>query len=239
MKIDYAVVSCDENLLYSEFWEPVKKLWFNLIGITPLLVKISNNNDVYEFDDCIIHNIKKIEGVDTGFQSQIARMYVTKYYEEKICLTSDIDMLPLSKKYFTDDIKEFDGDSLIIFSSDAYQGVERYPICYNAAKGKLFNEIMNFEDTFELYCQKLNKMGLGWDTDELYFGNKVNTFTNQNKIIKLNREWEYGRAKKRIDRAFWNYNIEQLKSQNYIDSHSLRPYSKYKSEIDKIIDYLI
>jgi hypothetical protein len=148
-------------------------------------------------------------------------------------------MLPLSKKYFTDDIKEFDGDSLIIFSSDAYQGVERYPICYNAAKGKLFNEIMNFEDTFELYCQKLNKMGLGWDTDELYFGNKVNTFTNQNKIIKLNREWEYGRAKKRIDRAFWNYNIEQLKSQNYIDSHSLRPYSKYKSEIDKIIDYLI
>jgi hypothetical protein len=239
MKIDYAVVSCDENLLYSEFWEPVKKLWFNLIGITPLLVKISNNNDVYEFDDCIIHNIKKIEGVDTGFQSQIARMYVTKYYEEKICLTSDIDMLPLSKKYFTDDIKEFDGDSLIIFSSDAYQGVERYPICYNAAKGKLFNEIMNFEDTFELYCQKLNKMGLGWDADELYFGNKVNTFTNQNKIIKLNREWEYGRAKKRIDRAFWNYNIEQLKSQNYIDSHSLRPYSKYKSEIDKIIDYLI
>lgn len=59
MKIDYAIVSCDENPFYSDFWEPVKKLWTKLIGVKPLLVKISNNNNVYEFDDHIIHNIKK------------------------------------------------------------------------------------------------------------------------------------------------------------------------------------
>lgn len=239
MKIDYVIVSTDNNPIYSEFWEPVKKLWFNLIGIKPLLVKISDNNDVYESDDCIIHNIKKIENIDTGLQSQIARMYVTKYYEDKVCLTSDIDMLPLSKKYFTNDITEFDSDSLIIFSSDAYQGVERYPICYNAAKGKLFNEIMNFEDNFELYCQKLHKMGLGWDTDELYFGNKVNTFTNQNKIIKLNRGWGLTTANNRIDRSNWSYDVKMLQNGEYIDSHSLRPYTKYKSEIDKIVNYLV
>ena len=239
MKIDYVIVSTDNNPLYSEFWEPVKKLWFNLIGIKPLLVKISDNNDVYESDDCIICNIKKVEGIDTGFQSQIARMYVTKYYEDKVCLTSDIDMLPLSKKYFTDNITEFDSDSLIIFSSDAYQGVERYPICYNAAKGKLFNEIMNFEDSFELYCQKLHKMGLGWDTDELYFGNKVNTFTNQNKIIKLNRGWDLTTANNRIDRSNWLYDVKMLQNGEYIDSHSLRPYTNYKSEINKIVNYLV
>jgi hypothetical protein len=239
MKIDYVIVSTDNNPLYSEFWEPVKKLWFKLIGIKPLLVKISDNNDVYESDDCVIRNIKKVEGIDTGFQSQIARMYVTKYYEDKVCLTSDIDMLPLSKKYFTDDITEFDSDSLIIFSSDAYQGVERYPICYNAAKGKLFNEIMNFEDSFELYCQKLHKMGLGWDTDELYFGNKVNTFTNQNKIIKLNRGWNLTTANNRIDRSNWLYDVKMLQNGEYIDSHSLRPYTKYKSKIDKIVNYLV
>jgi hypothetical protein len=239
MKIDYVIVSTDDNSLYSEFWEPVKKLWFNLVGIKPLLVKISDNNDVVEYDDCVIHNFKKIDGINTGFQSQIARMYVTKFYQNSVCLTSDIDMLPLCKNYFVNDIEDIDNDNLVIFSSDAYQGVVRYPICYNAAKGKVFNDIMKFEDTFEEYCIKLNDMGLGWDTDELYFGKMVNLYENQSIITKLNRGWEYGRAKKRIDRVYWTYDENELKSQNYVDSHSLRPYSRYKNEIDKLINFLI
>ena len=100
MKIDYVIVSTDDNKLYSDFWEPVKNLWFNLVGIKPLLVKITDNDDVVEYDDCIIHNFKKIDGINTGFQSQIARMYVTRYYQNSVCLTSDIDMLPLCKKLF-------------------------------------------------------------------------------------------------------------------------------------------
>lgn len=182
---------------------------------------------------------KKIENIDTGFQSQIARMYVTKYYEEKICLTSDIDMLPLSKKYFTETIEKYNNDNLIIFSSDAYQNVNRYPICYNVAKGGVFNEIMSFENTFEEYCQKLHKFGLGWDTDELYFGQKVNTFINQDKIVKLKRGWNPTSAKNRIDRSNWSYDVKMLQNGEYIDSHSLRPYEEHKNEIDKIIDYLI
>lgn len=239
MKIDYVIVSTDDNPLYSEFWEPVKTLWFNLVGIKPLLVKISDNDDVVEYDDSIIHNFKKIDGINTGFQSQIARMYVTKYYQNNVCLTSDIDMLPLSKNYFVKDIETIDNDNLVIFSSDAYQGVVRYPICYNAAKGSVFNHIMKFEDTFEEYCIKLNNMGLGWDTDELDFGKMVDSYENQSIITKLNRGWEYGRAKKRIDRVYWTYDENELKSENYVDCHSLRPYPRHKNEIDKLINFLI
>jgi hypothetical protein len=148
-------------------------------------------------------------------------------------------MLPLCKNYFVKDIETINNDNLVIFSSDAYQGVVRYPICYNAAKGKVFNDIMKFEDTFEEYCIKLNDMGFGWDTDELYFGKMVNLYENQSIITKLNRGWEYGRAKKRIDRVYWTYDENELKTQNYVDSHSLRPYSKYKNEIDKLINFLI
>ena len=45
--------------------------------------------------------------------------------------------------------------------------------------------------------------------------------------------------KKRIDRVYWTYDENELKSQNYVDSHSLRPYSRYKNEIDKLINFLI
>lgn len=239
MKIDYVIVSTDDNKLYSDFWEPVKNLWFNLVGIKPLLVKISDNDNVVEYDNCIIHNFKKIDNINTGFQSQIARMYVTRYYQNSVCLTSDIDMLPLCKNYFVKDIENVDNDNLVIFSSDAYQGISRYPICYNAAKGKTFNDIMKFEDTFTEYCIKLYNMGLGWDTDELFFGKMVDSYENQSIITKLNRGWEYGRAKERIDRVYWVYDENKLKSQKYIDSHSLRPYSRYKNEIDKIINHLV
>lgn len=81
--------------------------------------------------------------------------------------------------------------------------------------------------------------GLGWDTDELYFGKMVDSYQNQSIITKLNRGWEYGRAKKRIDRVNWVYDKNELKSKNYIDSHSLRPYFKYKKEIDSLIKTLI
>lgn len=239
MKIDYVIVSCDDNPTYFDFWDVVKKLWFELVGIKPILVHITDNDEIVNYGDYIIHNIKSVEGVDTGFQSQVARMYVTKFYKNYVCLTSDIDMLPLSKNYYTSDITEYDDNSLLIFSSDAYSNINRYPICYNAAKGSLFDEILGLDDTFEKYVKKLLSLNWGWDTDELFFGMKVNQYPNQNKIIKLNRRWFDGVASKRIDRCKWVYNIDDLRNHNYIDSHSLRPYLKYKQQIDLIVNSLI
>lgn len=239
MTIDYAIVSTDQNQMYKDFWPIVKNLWINLIGIKPILVEISNCNEIIDQGDCIIHKFKEIDGINTGFQSQIARMYVTKFYQDKVCITSDIDMLPLSKHYFTNNIDEYNNEQLIIFSSDAYDNTNRYPICYNAAKGKLFNDIMKFEDTFEEYCKKLLLFNWGWDTDELYFGKMVNEYKDQNKIIKLKRGWNNGVAINRIDRSNWFYDIINLTNKIYIDSHSLRPYSVYNQEIDKIVNFIL
>jgi hypothetical protein len=116
MKIDYAIVSTDGNTLYDGFWDLIKPIWSKHIGIKPILVKISDKDLITDNGDHIIHKIKRINGIDTGFQSQISRMYVTKFYEEKICLTSDIDMIPLSKNYFNEDIDQYDQESLLIFT---------------------------------------------------------------------------------------------------------------------------
>jgi hypothetical protein len=239
MKIDYVIVSCDDNELYSDFWEVTKKLWNNIINIKPILVKITDNDTITEYDDCIIHNIKKVDNIDTGLQSQIARMFVTKYYPNNVCLTSDIDMLPLSKSYFTNNVENYDDDKLIIFSSDAYTNTNRYPICYNAAKGELFNEILNLNVTFEQYCNRLIEFNWGWDTDELYFGKMVNQYLNQDKVVKLKRGWVNGMAINRIDRVLWMYNLDQLKQQGYFDSHSLRPYKQYQKEIDFLVSQIL
>jgi hypothetical protein len=236
MKIDYAIVSSDSNPMYIDFWPVVRNLW-NRLGIKPILALISDKNFITDNGDHIIHEIKSIDGVNTGFQSQISRMYITKFYMNNVCITSDIDMFPLSKEYFSEVVNDIPDDSLAILSSDAYNTV-RYPICYNVASGQTFDNILKIDTSFQDYCTKLLKFDQGWDTDELYFGKCVSEFKDKSKIFFLNRGWTNGIANGRIDRSRWSYNDSLLKSGLYIDSHSLRPYSIYKNEIQKIINIL-
>ena len=118
---------------------------------------------------------------------------------------------------------------------EAYPNKVRYPICYNVGKGSTFNEILGLDCSFEDYVNRLLKFDWGWDTDELYFGEKINNFENQKRIVKLKRGWYQGRALNRVDRVVWNYEDNKLKNGEYYDCHSIRPYSKYKTEIDRLI----
>jgi hypothetical protein len=237
MKIDYAIVASDGNSIYLDFWPIVRDLWIKLIKIKPILVLISDKDLVTNNGDHIIHEVKSVDSHSTAFQSQVVRMYITKYYSDSVCITSDIDMLPLSHEYFNNITNEFNDNSLAILSSDAYQSV-RYPLCYNVAKGYTFNEILDLNCDFDEYCDRLSRYEQGWATDELYFGKCVNEFSDKSRICLLNRGWQKGMAINRIDRAYWRYDDTLLKNGHYIDSHSLRPYSIYKKEVDKLINNL-
>ena len=238
MKIDYVILSTDSNPLYYEFWDVMKKIWIEHIGIKPILVRLSDKDEIIDNNNHIIHNLKSVQSIDTGFQSQICRMFVTKFYPNKTCLISDIDMLPINIDYFNNTTKQFDENSMVIFSSDAYAGSVRYPMCYNAAKGGVFSEILSLDDyNFESYVNKLVGRNEGWDTDELYFSECVNTYQGNIKIVKLNRGWISGHAVKRIDRTSWVYDREQIHT--YIDSHLIRPYSSYSKEINELISLIL
>lgn len=227
-----AIVSSDNNPMYLDFWEVVRDMWIR-IGIKPLLVHICDKDEIIENNDFIIHKVKKIENVDTGFQSQIIRMYISKYYKNNILITSDIDMIPLSKTYFHSFDNLISENNILLLSSDAYPHINRrFPICYNIAYGKIFSDIIENDVSFSDYTKRLLSMNKGWDTDELYFGEKIYQFNGNIKY--LNRGWTYGRAINRIDRVFWNY--DENEKDKYIDCHSLRPYSKYINEIKKLIN---
>lgn len=243
MKIDYAILSTNEKPLYKDFWPVVKPVWINYIKIKPILIEITDVDEVNDHGDWIIFKIKKIEGIDTGLQSQIARIWITKFYQNEVCLISDIDMLPMNEDYFKKNVEDVDEDSLVIYSADAYpEPKKRFPMCYNAAKGKTFSEILELDKftSFEDFCRQLEKRGEGWNTDELFFGEKIYSYHNQNKIVKLKRGWDSGIANLRVDRIRWNHEpYDSKKVKEYIDSHLLRPYSTYKIKIDKLIEELM
>lgn len=211
-----AIFSSDDNRDYSEFAPLVSAMWETL-GFEPFYAKIGTEQ------------FPLIGGVESSLQSQIVRLYAPKLFPDRIILTTDIDMLPFDQNYFWSKLpKEY--NEISIYSSDAHDG-KRYPMCYLSAYGKTFSEISlnNIDETWEEFVLRLNSLNLGWNTDELYITKRIDS--SSVKVNNYNREWEYGRAKNRLDRVCW-----QIEDIDYIDAHCPRPYSKHKDEIDSLQD---
>jgi hypothetical protein len=233
MKIDKIIFACDDNPLYKDFWAITSEICYKKLGVTPVLFHITDENtDFYEDTYGIVKKVKRVDGVNTGFQSQIIRMFGCKYFMDEVCLTSDIDMLMFNKEYFLNQIEVYDNDSFIIYSSDAYGNKQhRYPICYNASLGKNFVKILKCDCDFLEYTKRLKKYRYDWSCDEFYFTEMIKK-SGFEKIIKLNRGWVDNRAVNRIDRVKWEWSEEQIGE--YIDCHSIRPYIENKEEIEKL-----
>ena len=61
MKIDKVIFSVDDNPLYEGFWEIQSKICSEILGITPVLFKITDNDtDFYEDKYGLIKHINKI-----------------------------------------------------------------------------------------------------------------------------------------------------------------------------------
>ena len=253
MKLEKIIFSTDDNPEYSGFWKINSEICKKKLGITPVLFKIGETeSDFYEDEFGIIKEVKAIEGLDTGFQAQIYRMYGTKYFTNEIVMTSDIDMLLLNRDYVNSQIDLISDCDLVIFNSDSYDnsrpecagiysGPDRYPICYVVGKGSTFNQIINTDVDFNEYCDRLLRLDLNWDTDEIYFGRCVNS-QNKIKVHKLIRGYSSNFfCPNRIEkRDFYNsviFSIDLEKKINldsFIDCHCARPYSQYKVAIDNI-----
>jgi hypothetical protein len=239
MKIKYAIHSCDSNPMYYEFWPLVSKVWKELLDIEPILIFVGDEipKEVAECEYGKVIQFTPIKDIPTATQSQFIRLWYTQKFPNDVVITSDIDMFPLSKNYFKYQISKIPDDKFIFFSFNGRDG--EYNICYNAATGNTFKEVLELDDTFEnILLKAINEMDKGghnkWFLDEYYLTEKLNEYKGD-KYIKLSTRNSIGR----IDRAFWTYKPGELKLGMYVDCHSLRPYPKYKFEIDKLLNELL
>jgi hypothetical protein len=222
-KIDYVIISSNDDPLYKDFYPIVAKRWMQL-GIKTYYINITDRDEIIENEFGIIHKIKSLDFVSSGFQSQVVRVFASKFFEGNM-LTSDIDMLPINGDYYIQYNSELTDDNVIAFT-----GLHPYyPMCYVLSHSSNFRKYLEIENlNFEEYCKMLiSKYGDKWNTDEHFMFDQFQK--NLDKIILKNRD-----LSKRIDRSFWTYDVRLLKSGYYIDSHMLRPYQQYKKHIDEL-----
>lgn len=272
MKIEKVIVSCDDSH-YQYFWPVIAQVCKKVLHITPVLFMIGDeDSDFFHDGNGLVKYVKKIEEIPTSTQGQILRLYGTSFFPDETCLISDIDMMLLSRKYFIDDLKQFSDDSYVILTSDGYD-LEReecknlfdfqvYPICYHAAKGKIFTEILEIGETFEDFANKVVNLKLKnkkeWYSDEIYLSSMINSKYDKYEFHKLIRGYKEnfyvpdriekynfpvdfrGNEEMRLTNLrLGDYDKEKLLNDYYIDCHCVRPYGWYDKEIWEVANTVI
>jgi hypothetical protein len=217
MKIDKMIFSCDGP--YYFFWKYNSEIVKRLLGITPVLFFLTEKEetDFYEDEFGIVKKVKVDPNSPSKFQSQNYRMYGTRYFPDEVCLIGDIDMFLFNKKWLDYNVQDIDNQDLVLLNGDAYPNEKkpRYPMCYIGAKGNNFNKILNTDRSFEEYSKELFSRNQRWDTDELYFSEKLHENHHNVKfyVKKRNYSSNYfapGRIEKYMFEKPENINIFKL-----------------------------
>ena len=237
---------------YLDFWPIVSKIWKVKFDIHPVLVLIQDDPSVTASEEygTVIYQ-KPIEGVPLNIQAQCCRYFFPRTEPNTTWMTSDIDMLPISKSYFIDNIASIPDDKFINLNAHT---IAANPACYNVAKGNTFIEVLKLADTFEDFLKQTewwrrgeqhrpdqNLVCSNWCTDEQYSNEMIRTYydtVDNTKFINPTRPGGY--CARRVDRIAWNnWRPEQVIDEYLLDAHSIRPYADNKQQIDRLVRLIL
>jgi len=110
MKIRYALINCNTAPSYLGYWPAVARAWRKL-GITPVLFFIRDSEGVSPPPaDGIVHAMEPLPDVEIAVQYTWARFWGAQWYPDDVVLTSDMDVIPLSRDYFVRQFEDIPDD---------------------------------------------------------------------------------------------------------------------------------
>ena len=240
MKIDKVLHASDDNKTYLDFWPVVSKLWAEVFRIKPVLLYFGDK----DVDDTYGEIIRLKGKHENHLNTLCSRYWFPSTEPETTFMISDIDMLPMSKFFFIDQIKDIDSEKYVHLSGH----FRPIPSCYHIAKGKNFKDVLGISGGLDDYIDANIRNHAGgthgvfdnqfkhWGTDEHYGTSKIEPLlkTSPDKFVILNRE----PIVNRLDRSNWSYSEEGILQNKYYDCHSIRPYLDHKQEIDKVVELI-
>ena len=267
MKISTVLTAVNNEILYIDFIPNFIKHWSYLfpdINIKIILIgeKIPEEYIIYQ-DNIVLFN--SIPNIPSAFQAMCIRnLYPALLKSDGGIIITDIDMMPMNRKYYEQSIKNFDNDKFIVYR-DVLIDINEYPMCYNIATSIIWSKIFNIKNIenlietmniwYEISNYKIDNPYLKGihNFDQKILFTKLQEFNNEtNNLIVLNDEICNYRRLDRLNTYNKNHsfvydliNINDLeleldiKNLTYHDYHSLRPYKEYKIINDKVLNILM
>lgn len=233
LELKRVILATNNNPDYIQFWPIVAPLW-SAMGIQPTLALIAEEG--CEIDTTLgdVIRFSPLAGIPESLQAQVIRLFLPALFPEDGCIVSDIDMLPVSRSFFIDSAAPCPDQAFLVYRALAYPelGYQKYPMCYVAAKGKVFSSVFHVSNREEIgeRIRDWASFGYGWVTDEtLLYHYLIEWESKGGDVMRLHNAYI-----SRIDRANWPWDPSSLDLSRYVDCHSARPYQQYKSSIDEI-----
>lgn len=258
MKIDVVTFSCDSSPIYYEFWNPISKYWKTKLNIHPVLLYYGNENIFLSEEYGEVFRFPEQEEIPRYMAGCWGRFWLTQKYSNLVCMTGDIDLIVLRKKYLTENTKNHKNEDYIHLNSKPYDWKNIFPATYHVALGKTFKKVYSLESDFykemKRYINSTNdysgkikyafhpekhlrhasvENGGKWGHDEAWTTEMLKKYYKKGGVVIT----EVG-IEKRVDRSNWSYNPQDVKNGEYIDAHLPRPYSKHKNKIDSLMDLI-
>ena len=85
-------MSCDDDPFYSDFWEPVSRMWRKKIGVEPVLFFVGKEADAPKNGHGPVVTVPPIEGIPLYLQALWARSHFVQGFPEDTWIISDIEI---------------------------------------------------------------------------------------------------------------------------------------------------
>jgi len=213
LRPDLAVMSCDADSGYREYWPVVSRMW-QRIGIEPVLSIVG--------EDLVIP-----EGFQASTCAQWARIWTAAQKGSNCCIISDIDMMPISRSYFT---RNYSPDKVTHLNPQPND----IPVCYIVGTGDVLKSVFHQDKSWEECLKQLpktdfthttefDKTHTSWNCDEAYLTQCYRENPDHFEMIPRLQGI-------RIDRSDWQWRKPFLR-ETYLDAHLPRPYKQYEASI--------
>jgi len=236
LKIDRAILATNDNPDYIQFWPTAAKAWQEIVGVRPTLALIGGDDVMVDESVGDVIRFEPIEGIPSSFYAQCVRLLLPCLFPDDGCILADIDLMPLQKRFFIKKVEKYAEDEFVIYRNKAYWfNKSRIYMCYNAAKGKTFQEIFGLRSIEDIprIIKEWWRVGFGWDTDEKMLYKCLKKWGKYKTHVK---KLGYGkRLNRRIEREL-KFRQKRIFRQSYIEINCPRLYNVHKHQIDHIME---
>lgn len=204
MKIDICLFACNDNYKYYSFFPIIKLYWEKILGVKCILIFVGFNIPKLlkpYLSDIILY--EPHDNIHTTFIAQNIRiLYPALLNCENGVIIADIDIIPLSSKYFLDQIENISNDKFINYTFDNIcDSIKEYYMCYNVGLPKTWSSIFKIDNIIDIkktlvdwysnvnyvYDDKYRSKCIGFHNDQLVLYKYINNYDNKQDIILLPR----------------------------------------------------
>jgi hypothetical protein len=260
-RFDRVILSTNEDRTYFEFWPHVSKAWKHLFGVKVSLAVVTNKSendpwikDLKRHGDVVL--FREIQQVPTPNLSQVVRHILASQYGSEVCMINDIDLLPLQTDWYLDRLENRQPGQVLALGGEFFKGGPdegKFPMGYVTAEGSTWREIVN---PANLSYQNLVTSWIGTrvvdhkeDISKTTWYEYKDAFADESLMrVWLNRwghadrvvhvPWSFKPGIDSADRSKWNVDVDKLKAGGYVEAHMPRPFSKFRKQIDPLLQYV-